>query len=110
MQRLAQRAGIGGERAFHPQRWLVAEIAIERHFQWRPGKPELESRTVADERRHEVGQAQRRVDRLAMPDEPTGGREATRDRWPSQREFHLREPLDYLAALVVQHHGTVRDP
>src|SRR6266545_2335249 len=108
-QRVPQRGGIGGERALHLERGPVADVAVEGELQRRADGAQLEAGPVAGQRSDEVAEAQRRVDRLVMPDEAPGRGEGLRDRRPRQRKLHVGQRLDDLVGLVVQHHGAVGD-
>src|SRR5262249_51827247 len=108
-QRIAQGAGVGAERSLHLQRGPMADIAVIGELYERAREAELEPRALTGERGDEIGEAERCVDRLIMPTEAAGGREALRDRWPGQRELDISERFDDLAGVVAHDHGAVRD-
>src|SRR6185312_4328218 len=108
-QRVAQGGGVGGKGAFHLERRPMADVAVERKLERRAGEADLKAGSVAIQRGHEVGEADGGVDRLIMPGEASGCREAARDRWPGERHFHVRKRLDDLGGLVAQDDCAVFD-
>ena len=80
------------------QRRPVADIAVEGELERRAGEPQLQAGAVAAQRGEEIGEAERRVERLVVPDEAAGRAEALRDRRPGERELDVRQRLDDLAA------------
>src|SRR5882757_4475286 len=93
MERVAQRRGVGGKRAFHLEGRAVADIAVECELERRARETDLEAGPVTLQGGDEIRKAECGVDRLVVPREATGGREAPRDRGPREREFHVREGL-----------------
>src|SRR4029078_5946288 len=83
-QRVAQGGGVGGKGALHRVSRPMADIAVERELERRAGEADLKAGSVAVQRGHEVGEADGGVDRLVMPGEASGCREAPRDRWPGE--------------------------
>ena len=108
-QRVAQRGGIGRERAVDLERRLVADGAVERRLERTGIGAEFESRIVARERRRKIRDAEARVDGLVVPDEMAGGGEAFCDRRPGERQLDALQRFVDVAAGIADRHDAVID-
>src|SRR5262249_37035900 len=109
VQRVAQRHGIGSQRAFHLQGGPVADIAVEGEIEWRAVEAHLEAGSIAAQRSGEIREADAGGHPLIAPGEAAGGREAARYGWPGERELHSRESLAVRIRLIAQDDRAVLD-
>src|SRR5262245_65430888 len=87
----------------------MADVAVESELERRAGETDLEAGSVALQRGNEVCETDRGVDWLVMPREAAGGGKASRDRWPGECHFHVRERLDDFVSFIAQGDRGVRD-
>ena len=107
MQRLAQRGGLHAQRALHFQRRLIACGAIEGECERSTDQSDLETRTIAGQRRQKVAQREARFDVLLVPGEVAVGAKAARDRRPRHLKLEALQPLSCVATSVVENDGPV---